>query len=313
MGSHDRGGLPEELQSRLKSIFRQPTYNADDIPDCLRIGDGVVSSLQVPIYLKSPFRLAQEREPLEIDVYSMSIVDEGGTYSVNFRAGVSSAKLFEAASEDLDSVCALLIDKLASAKSGEIDDSDKAALRAYLESNGADVELVDDDDFLEELGIQVNFMAESIGISVIAFADDSGEEVEFWIEGDEEIGLLETPHDFKQSAMDHKSSESNTTHAGSTDQVELYVGGNECLLIPQKYLKSIGLQVSEIVYAQNQEGVIYLTSRAIGSDSICTRILKSGNISLSQDHFRTLGFKVHPGSSFFLAEIDQGLSLTRSD
>jgi hypothetical protein len=189
LGAHDRGELPEALQAKLKAIFSKPTYSSEDVPAHLSISDGVVSSLQESIELKCPFKLAQEHKPLEIGIYAMSIENEDGVYTVNLRAGVSSAKLFEAASEDLEPVCSVLIDKLASAKSDEIDNSDKAELRAYLKSNGADLELVDDDDFLEELGMQVRYMVETIGIATIPFSDDSGDEVEFWIEAEEEIGF----------------------------------------------------------------------------------------------------------------------------
>lgn len=312
LSTYPRGELPEDLQARLKAIFQEPTYTAEDVPEALTISDGFVTTLEEPLVLPSPFRLAEGHEPLVIEIYAMSIEEEGAAYSVNLKAGISSPKLFEAASKELEGICGVLIDKLASGSSDDLDDDEREILRAWLVSNGANGEFVDD-DLTEELGMQVRYIVESIGISTIPFPDEDGEEIEFWIEGDEEIGLLETPHDFKQSGMHHRPSESNTKHAGSTDQVELFVGGNECLLIPQKYLKSIGSKASEIVYAQNQDSIIYLTSRAIGSDSVCTRILKSRNLSLSQDHFGALGFKVHPGSSFFLAEIDQGLTLTPSD
>lgn len=189
LGAHDRGELPEALQAKLMAIFSEPTYSGEDIPNHLTIGDGVVSSLQDSVQLRCPFKLARNHQPLEIEIYAMCIDSEGETYTVNLMAGVSSVNLFEAASEDLEPVCSVLIDKLASSRSRGIDDSDKAVLRAYLESNGADGQLVDDDDFVEELGTQVRYIVESIGISTIPFCNDSGEEVEFWIEAEEEIGF----------------------------------------------------------------------------------------------------------------------------
>ena len=58
-----------------------------------------------------------------------------------------------------------------------------------MHSNGANGELADDDDFVEEIGMQVRYMVESIGISTIPFTDEDGEEIEFWIEAEEEIGF----------------------------------------------------------------------------------------------------------------------------
>ena len=58
-----------------------------------------------------------------------------------------------------------------------------------MDSNGANRELANDDDFVEEVGMQVRYMVESIGISTIPFTDKDGDEIEFWIEAEEEIGF----------------------------------------------------------------------------------------------------------------------------
>lgn len=189
VGAHARGELPEELQVKLKAIFQEPAYSGEDVPDQLTVSDGVVTSLEEPLVLRSPFRLADGHEPLEIGIYAMSIEDDGGTYSINLRAGVSSAKLFEAGSKELEGVCSVLIDKLAFGNSDDIDDQDRELLKAYLDSNGANIDLAVDEDFIEELGMQVRYMVESIGISTIPFTDEEGEEIEFWIEAEEEIGF----------------------------------------------------------------------------------------------------------------------------
>lgn len=189
LSTYPRGELPEELQTRLKAIFQAATYADEDVPEDLTISDGVVTSLKEPLVLRFPFRLAEDHEPLEIGIYAMSIADEGGTYSVNIRAGISSPKLFEAASKELEGICAVLIDKLASGESGDIGDAERELLKVWLDSNGANRELADDGDFIEELGMQVRYMVESIGISTIPFTDEEGEEVEFWIEAEEEIGF----------------------------------------------------------------------------------------------------------------------------
>jgi hypothetical protein len=189
LSTYPRGELPEDLQARLKAIFQEPTYAADDVPEELTISDGVVTSLEEPLVLRSPFRLATGHEPLGIGIYAMSIEDEGGTYSVNLRAGVSSPKLFEAASTELEGVCAVLIDKLAGGSSEDLGDEERQLLKDWLDSNGANRELADDDDFVEEVGMQVRYMVESIGISTIPFTDEDGDEIEFWIEAEEEIGF----------------------------------------------------------------------------------------------------------------------------
>ena len=189
VSTYPRGELPEDLQARLKAIFQEPTYTAEDVPEELTISDGVVTTLEEPLVLRSPFRLAEGHEPLAIGIYAMSIEDEGGTYSVNLRAGVSSPKLFEAASKELEGICAVLIDKLAGGSSDDFGDDERELLKDWLDRNGANKELADDEDFVEEIGMQVRYMVESIGISTIPFTDEDGEEIEFWIEAEEEIGF----------------------------------------------------------------------------------------------------------------------------
>ena len=83
----------------------------------------------------------------------------------------------------------MLIDKLASGMPDDLDSSDKDALTAYLESNGAEGSLIEDDDFLEELWTQVKYVVEYIGITTISFSNDSGDEVYFTVEGEEELGF----------------------------------------------------------------------------------------------------------------------------
>ena len=189
LNSHERGNLPDELQARLKSIFEQTMYSEEEIPEQLNISDGIIASLEESIDLEFPFKLAHDHEPLEVDLYAMSIEDEDGTYAVNLRAGISSAKLLEPKSKDLEKVCTVLIDKLASGMPDELDSEDKDALTAYLESNGAEGSLIEDDDFLEELGTQVKYVVEYIGITTISFSNDSGDEVYFTVEGEEELGF----------------------------------------------------------------------------------------------------------------------------
>ena len=189
MSTYPRGELPEDLQARLKAIFQEPNYTAEDVPEELTISDGVVTTLEEPLVLRSPFRPAEGHEPLAIGIYAMSIEEEGAAYSVKLRAGISSPKLFEAASEELEGICGVLIDKLSSRSSDDLDDDERELLKAWLVSNGANGDLADDDDFAEELGMQVRYMVESIGISTIPFPDEDGEESEFWIEAEEEIGF----------------------------------------------------------------------------------------------------------------------------
>ena len=102
---------------------------------------------------------------------------------------MSSPKLFEAASKELEGICAVLIDKLAAGSSDDLGEDERELLKDWLGRNGANNELADDEDFLEEIGMQVTYMVESIGITSIPFTDENGEEIEFWIEGEEEIGF----------------------------------------------------------------------------------------------------------------------------
>ena len=71
--NYPRGELPEDLQARLKAIFKEAAYAADDVPEELTISDGVVTSLEEPLVLRSPFRLAAGHEPLAIGIYAMSM------------------------------------------------------------------------------------------------------------------------------------------------------------------------------------------------------------------------------------------------
>ena len=189
LSSCARGELPDDLQLRLKDIFSDPIYEIEDVPDYFVIGSGVVSSLQESLQLQSPFRLAQGNEPLEVEIYAMHIEREESAYSVGLRAAISSAKVFEPKREDLEAVCSILIEKLASSNAEELNDLDKDCLRAYLHDNSADPDLVDDDEFIEELGMQVRWMIESFGLATIPLMDDTGRSIEFCIDGDEEVGF----------------------------------------------------------------------------------------------------------------------------
>lgn len=194
LGSYPRGELPEDLQVRLKAIFRVPAYTAEDVPDKLTISEGNVTTLEKPLVLQSPFRLAEGHEPLQIGIYAMSIEDDGGIYTVGLSADISSRRLFEAASEELEGICSILIDKLGSGASSDIDDEDRELLKTWLESNCANTDLVDDEDFLEELGMLVRFIVESIGITSIPFTNAHGDDIELYIEGDEEISFTGSPY-----------------------------------------------------------------------------------------------------------------------
>lgn len=189
VGSYDRYELPGDIQAKIQKIFSKPSYSSKDVPDELRISNGIIAKLDETLVIKSPFRLADNHSPLEFEIYSMSIEEEDGSFSVDLRAGISSDRLFEPISEALENLCIILIDKLAAGKIEDIDDQDRELLENYLNDQGAPAGLAADDEFLQELGVQVQFMVETIGVCSIPFTDASGEEVEFWIEADEEIGF----------------------------------------------------------------------------------------------------------------------------
>ena len=118
----------------------------------------------------------------------MNISKDYDHFKINLRAGIASNKLFEPLTKDLESFTRLAIEKLPSGI-GKISNSERLIIMKFLQLNKCDDSLAIDNDFLYELGMQMLFLVESIGIVTICFTDVDGGEGSFWVEGDEEIGF----------------------------------------------------------------------------------------------------------------------------
>jgi hypothetical protein len=196
VGSYPNNCLPDSLQQRLLTIFKKPTCTENDLPNRFTINlpdqgyDSKASGTTKTVIIESPFCLAKDPAGIEISIGSMQIEQhDGGKFAVVIRAGVTCASLFESRNDELGEACRVLIDGLAMGEPCEIGDEDRDVLQAFLEAQGIDQCLAYNPDFLDELGMAVRFMAESIGISTIAFVDAEGNTEELYLDGDEEIGF----------------------------------------------------------------------------------------------------------------------------
>lgn len=210
LSKHNRGEIPPNLQRRIINIF-ETSEEADnqEIVETIRISDGIVEALDDVLEIKNPFRLCTGVPPAAISIYGMSFEPAGENTSINVRLGVSVEKFALPREESLQKICNTLINKIVPiadeslfnkwedlGNDSEYDEyldewlSDaRISIRSWLESEGADGGLAENNEFLTELGQQILYLTEGIGITTKSFVDEDGTEHYFWIEGDEESGL----------------------------------------------------------------------------------------------------------------------------
>ena len=212
LSKHKRGKLPSDLQQRIIKIFDTSGESANqESDDIIRISDGVVDALDEVLELKSPFSLASGIPPEAINVYGMSFEPTGKSTTVNIRLGVSIEGFALPRDESLNEICSILINKIIPISDESLfnkwDDLEldteydeyldqwlsdaRISIRSWLESEGADGTLADNNEFLTELGQQILYLREGIGLTTKSFVDEDGTEHCFWIEGDEESELYD--------------------------------------------------------------------------------------------------------------------------
>jgi hypothetical protein len=210
LSKYKRGALPPDLQQRIINIFETGEQSANqESVDIIRISDGIVEALDDSLEIKSPFRVCAGVPPAAISVYSMSFEPAGENTAINVRLGVSIEKYALPREESLQEICSIIINKIVPVSDeslfnkwadlgvdSEYDEyldewlSDaRISIRSWLESEGADGALAENNEFLTELGQQMLYLTEGIGLTTKTFVDEDGTEHCFWIEGDEESGL----------------------------------------------------------------------------------------------------------------------------
>ncbi len=184
LATEQRNNLPTDLQNKIKNIFEPP-----DEPIDLWLPETISAETdQASIKFKNPIKALKNPEPLEINIYGMNIETNPSCndYTINLRAGISSNKLFEPLTKDHEPFVRLATEKT---EFENINIEERQEIIKFLQFNKCNDSLANDNDLLYELGIQIKFLAESIGISTLSFVDADGGEGEFWIDGDEEIGF----------------------------------------------------------------------------------------------------------------------------
>jgi hypothetical protein len=138
---HQRSELPEDLQERLSRVF---VFEADDAAckEKLRVQDSEGNDYVLPF----PFAVAEE-VPLKLEIYDFWLENKDGYADLYFRAGLEAPAMLKPRNKAALKVCDLLTgDDFANP-----DDDGRNAIAAWLRSNHVSEELVNDDDFLENL------------------------------------------------------------------------------------------------------------------------------------------------------------------
>ena len=212
LSKYKRGELPPDLQRRIIKIFDTCGESNNQEPeDIIRISNGVVDALDEVLELKSPFRLTSGIPPEAINVYGMSFEPAGKSTTVNVRLGVSIEQLALPREESLNEICSLLINKIIPISDESLfnkwDDlglesdydeyldqwlsDSRISIESWLKSEGADGALANNNEFLTELGQQILYLREGVGLTTKPFVDEDGIEHCFWVEGDEESELYD--------------------------------------------------------------------------------------------------------------------------
>jgi hypothetical protein len=184
MNKHNRGELPEELQDKLRCIFLGHDEIIEAIPSDFFYVDGAGE-------LPSPLMIIQNPEPCKIEIYAISIEKiDAELFRIPVRMGISSAKLF-CPQPGYEKLCSLLISGVDGIErdAESLNEDEKELLKKWA-SNG-DEEVEDFDKFFEEAAIQLKhrMIEEALGVCTIDFENKEGDELSFYVTGDEEIGF----------------------------------------------------------------------------------------------------------------------------
>jgi len=211
ISEHKRGEIPRDLQEKIIKIF--DTTSQDPDPDdpsrTIRISDGIVDALSEVLELDNPFCCLGGPSASDIEVYAMSFEPTDSHVDIPLRIGVSKERFLQPATPSLSEVCAVILQKIIPIATSELFDKwddlkldteyeefenewlteCRGTIRNWLQSQGADGELAENNEFLTELGQQMLYLSEGLSVVTRTFVDKDGSECYFWIEGEEEIGL----------------------------------------------------------------------------------------------------------------------------
>jgi hypothetical protein len=210
---YKRGELPRELQIRIMALLDLPDANAprndEEDPEPIIISNGIVESLEEPVELQNPFACCGGPDASALQIYGMSFEPSGDYTSISLRLGISVKDYLSPRDNSLELICDVLIEKIIPladetlfnqwdelSSDMEYEDYQKEwlsdsreTIAKWLSSQSLDGSLAHNDSFLAELGQQLLYLTEGIGITTRTFVDDDGTEHCFWIEGEEESGL----------------------------------------------------------------------------------------------------------------------------
>ena len=74
--SYPRFEIPVDIQERLRAIFVDHQLGSDAAPEELRISAGFIDGIAEDLVLKCPFRIPANNQPLEFEIYAMSVDNE---------------------------------------------------------------------------------------------------------------------------------------------------------------------------------------------------------------------------------------------
>lgn len=98
--------------------------------------------------------------------------------------------------------------------------------------------------------------------------------------------------------------------SASRESTSIYVGRNDALLLPKKYLEPIGLKPGEKAFISVDGNSIFVTPNPHDNQISETFVLPSGNISISTDILESIFVSIQPGDEFFLDVGPEKISLT---
>lgn len=213
LSSFKRGEIPRDLQLRILEIFdlfdTSALRNEEEESETIIISNGIVDILEEPVELLNPFASSGGPDASAIQIYGMSFEPSADYTTVSLRLGISVKDYLRPREIGNQPICKILVDKIIpladetlfdkwSELGSDIEYDDykkqwlsdsREMISEWLSTQSIDGSLAHNDSFLEELGQQLLYLTEGIGITTKVFVDEDGTEHCFWIEGEEESGL----------------------------------------------------------------------------------------------------------------------------
>lgn len=174
----------ESLSLRLTKIFQDP-LTSEFTPDALDEA-WLIESFNIP----NPFCLSPGLKYLSSSIHlsPYRITAEDGRYRFRLRAGISVPGMLIPRKPGLAPVCDAFVE-LSKHCSSDLSINDHRIIDAFLAKQKVDIEKRRSQEFMDELAFSLRVLAEIIGLATKPCPSDTGDLIEFYIDGEDESGI----------------------------------------------------------------------------------------------------------------------------